>query len=101
MVIHNGTATAALVTVDAVAIGQIGPVGNDYLGKVRTRIQKELSIAPGSVAVNASHCHGLLCPDVDEKTFEAVKSAGNLVPVRAGVGVGHEDRVSENRRLRL
>ncbi len=102
LVLKNDTATAVLITVDAVAIGEIGHIGNDYLGKVRTRLQKELKITPESVVVNASHCHGIVCADVDEKTFQAVKEAAdNMVPVKVGVGVGSEDRVSENRRLTL
>ncbi len=91
-----------LVTVDAVAIGGIGSIGNDFLAKVRTKIQRELGIPPLQVVVNASHCHGVVCNDVDLKTFEAVKKASeNMVPVMVGVGSGQETRVSENRRLRL
>jgi hypothetical protein len=102
LVLKRGDATAVLVTLDAVAVGEIGYVRNDYLGKVRARLQKELSIAPEGVIVNASHCHGIVCADVDEKTVEAVKAAAAaLVPVKAGVGVGSETRVSENRRLKL
>lgn len=102
LVLKNGPATAVLVTLDAVAVGEIGPVPNDYLGKVRARLEKELGIPPAAVVVNASHCHGLVRADVDAKTVEAVAAAvKELVPVRVGVGVGHEDRVSENRRLRL
>ncbi|MBM3980504.1 MAG: hypothetical protein FJ304_09475 [Planctomycetes bacterium] len=102
LVVKSGAATLVLVTLDAVAVGEIGYIGNDYLGKVRARLQKELDIAPESVVVNASHCHGVVCADADEKTVEAVKTAAaNLVPVTVGVGVGHEDRVSENRRLKL
>ena len=102
LVLKNGATTAVIVTVDAVAIGEIGHIGNDYLGKVRARIQKELGIAPENVMVNASHCHGSVCADVDDKTFEAVKEAAqNLVPVTVGVGVGFENRISENRRLKL
>lgn len=102
LVLKKGSATAVLLTVDAVAIGEIGYIGNDYLPKVRGRIQKELGIAPENVIVNASHCHARPCADVDEKTVQAVREAArNLVPVKAGVGVGYEDRVSENRRLRL
>lgn len=102
LVLKSDSATVVLVTLDAVAVGEIGYIGNDYLGKVRARIQKELKIAPESVVVNASHCHGAVCADADEKTFEAVKAAAeNMVPVTVGVGVGHESRVSENRRLKL
>ena len=99
LVLKSADATAVLVTL---AVGEIGHIGNDYLGKVRARLQKELAIAPESVIVNASHCHGIVCADVDAKTVEAVKAAlANLVPVKVGVGVGSETRVSENRRLKL
>ena len=102
LVIKNGPTTAVIVTVDAVAIGEIGYIGNDYLGKVRARIEKDLKIAPANVLVNASHCHGIVCADADDKTVEAVKkAAANLVPVTVGVGVGQENRIMENRRLKL
>lgn len=102
LVLRNDTTTTVIITVDAVAIGEIGYIGNDYLGKVRSRIEEELRIPPDRVMVNASHCHGNVCSDVDDKTVEAVKlAAAKLVPVRLGVGVGHEPRISENRRLRL
>jgi len=102
LVLKSDTTTAVLLTVDAVAIGEIGSIGNDYLPKVRARLEKELGIQPTNVLVNASHCHGIVCADVDELTFQAVKAASqNMVPVRVGAGVGHEDRIMENRRLKL
>ena len=83
------------------AIGEIGPIGDDYLPAVRGELKK-LGIPPTQVIVNASHCHGLVCDDADQRTIQAVKQAiENLVPVRIGVGTGHEDRVSINRRLKL
>lgn len=102
LVLRNDTTTAVLITLDAVSIGEIGYIGNDYLDKVRGRLQKELKIEPESVVVNASHCHGIVCADVEERTVAAVKKAvENLVAVKVGVGVGREDRISENRRLKL
>ena len=102
LVLRNDTTTVAIITVDAVAIGEIGPIGNDYLGKVRARLEKELHIPPTHVLVNASHCHGVVCSDVAERTFQAVEEAArNLVPVTVGAGTGHEDRIMENRRLKL
>lgn len=102
LVLKCGPTTCALVTVDAVALGEIGYIGNDYLPKVRARITKELGIAPQNVLVNASHCHARPCADVDDKTVQAVQEAARaLVPVTVGVGVGFENRISENRRLRL
>lgn len=102
LVLKYGSTSAVIITVDAVAIGEIGYIGNDYLGKVRGRIQKELGIAPEHVVVNASHCHARPCADIDAKTVQAVQEATRtMVPVRVGVGVGFENRVSENRRLKL
>ncbi len=102
LVIKNDTTTVLIISVDAVAIGEIGHIKNDYLPKVRARIEKELNIKPTNVLVNASHCHGVVCSDVDERTVQAVKLASqNMVPVHVGVGSGHEDRIMENRRLKL
>ena len=102
LVIKSGDTALAIITVDAVAIGEIGRIGNDYLGKVRDQIEQELQIAPQNVFANASHCHGVVSRDVDEKTVEAVRQAAkSLVPVHIGTGIGHEDRVMENRRLKL
>ena len=102
LVLKSDATTAVLITVDAVAIGEIGRIKNDYLPKVRARLEKELGIPPTNVLINASHCHGVVCADVDERTVQAVKAAAkNLVPVKVGAGAGHEDRIMENRRLKL
>ncbi len=102
LMLRSGSATAVFVAVDAVAIGEIGYIGNDYLGKVRQRVQQELGIEPANVMINASHCHGIPCRDVDERTIQAITMAAeNLVPVDIGAGHGHEDRIMENRRLKL
>jgi len=102
LVLKQGDRTAVLLALDAVSIGEIGYIKNDYMEKVRGRLEKELGIPPGGVIANTSHCHGIVCDDVDAKTVEAVQlAAKSLVPVKAGAGVGHEDKVSENRRLKL
>jgi hypothetical protein len=102
LVIKNDTTTTAIVTLDVVAIGEIGHVNNAYLGKVRTQVEKELNIKPANVMINASHCHGVPCSDVDVRTIQAIReAAGKLVPVKVGAGRGYEDRIMENRRLRL
>ncbi|NLX98914.1 MAG: hypothetical protein GXY83_22440 [Rhodopirellula sp.] len=102
LVLQDDATTAVIITVDAVAIGEIGPIRDDYLVTVRGQLQKELKIEPASILVNASHCHGSVCADVAQRTVRAVKEAWQkLTPVDVGVGVGHEDRIMENRRLRL
>ncbi len=102
LVLRDGDTTAAIITVDAVAIGQLGRIKNDFLPNVRAQLQKELNIAPSHVLINASHCHGIVCADVEQRTVQAVKDAyRNLVPVKVGAGRGHENRIMENRRLWL
>lgn len=100
--LKQGTETTVIMGVDAVAIGEIGYINNAYLPTVRDRLQKEFGIQPSHVLVNASHCHGIVCTDVADKTVEAVRQAvSGMVPVRVGAGKGHEDRIMENRRLHL
>lgn len=102
LVLQQDDTVAVLITVDAVAIGEIGPIRNDYLSKVRTALTDSLQIPPGNVMVNASHCHGLTCEDVDQRTVLAVQEAfRKLEPVTAGAGIGQEVRIMENRRLFL
>ncbi|MCA9070787.1 MAG: hypothetical protein KDA84_17780, partial [Planctomycetaceae bacterium] len=88
--------------VDAVAIGEIGRIKNDYLPNVRKALDKELNILSEHVLVNASHCHGIVCADIEQRTVDAVKTAmQKLEPVTVGMGIGKEDRIMENRRLEL
>jgi hypothetical protein len=102
LVLRSDAATAVLVTVDAVAIGEIGYLPNSYLGSVRARLRDELGLAPSSLLVNASHCHAVVRKDADLLTVQAVKEAWQrLTPVHAGAGRGREDRIMENRRMRL
>ncbi len=102
LVISDGETTVVIVSVDAVAIGEIGYLKNDYLPNVRSHIQKELGIPSAHIMINASHCHGIVCSDSDKRTIEAIKqAAANKVPVKVGVGEGYEDRISENRRIHL
>lgn len=102
LVIKSGDTTAVIATVDAVAIAEIGSIKNEYLGNVRAAVKKDLGIEPDHIMINASHCHGIVCSDVTERTIKCIKlAASKLVPVTVGVGRGHEDRVQENRRLKL
>lgn len=102
LVLKNDATTAVILTVDAVAIAEIGSIRNEYLANVRGRLQQDLGITPGHVLINASHCHGRVCADIEDRTVQAVKLAWEkLEPIRVGVGRGHEDRIMENRRLKL
>ena len=100
LVLKQADLQVAIVTVDAVAIGGIGRLKDRYLPTVRSAIHDKLGIPASNVLVNASHCHGVVRGDTDELTIQAIQAAAeNLMPVRVGVGAGHEDRVGENRRL--
>lgn len=102
LVLRSGSTTVAIITVDAVAIGEIGRIGNNYLASVRAQLQSGLGIPPENVLVNASHCHSVVRTDADQLTVRAVKEAyAKLVPVRVGAGRGRQDRIMENRRLKM
>ena len=102
LVLKSDTTTAVVITVDAVAIGGIGRIGNGFMATVRGELQKDPGIAPLNVIVNASHCHGIVRGDVAELAVKAVREAAqHLVEVKAGVGSGSESRISENRRMMM
>ncbi|MEQ1859223.1 MAG: hypothetical protein ABMA13_04755 [Chthoniobacteraceae bacterium] len=100
LVLKRERTTVVVVTIDAVAIGGIGRVRDDFLPGVRAKLESELGVPPSSVVINASHCHGVVRADTAQLVVQAVKDAvKNLVPVKTGAGAGHEDRISENRRI--
>lgn len=102
LVLKAGETTVVIATVDAVAIEEIGRIKRGYLDGVRAHLNAAFGIEPSNVLINASHCHGRVCADVEARTVQAVKDAYDaMVPVRVGAGTGYEDRISENRRLRL
>ncbi|MEX1041636.1 MAG: hypothetical protein WDZ51_13440 [Pirellulaceae bacterium] len=102
LVLQAGNTTAVLVTVDAVAIGEIGRIRDDFLAKVRREIAKVPRLADAQLIVNASHCHGIVRADTDDLVVQAIREASqNLMPVKVGVGSASESRISENRRLLL
>lgn len=102
LVISKGDTHAVIVTVDAVAIAEIGSINDPYLANVREALKESPGIPAESIIINASHCHSVVANDVEQRTIDAVRAAwNNRVPVKAGVGSGHEDRVMINRRLPL
>ncbi len=102
LVLKSGNTTAVVVAIDAVAIDRIGSIRAPFLANVRAALKSDPGIEPGNILVNASHCHGAVHGDIEARTIRAVREAArNLVPVRAGAGVGRENRIMENRRIRL
>lgn len=105
LVLKSQNTSAIIITVDAVAIGGIGSLKDNYLSEVRSRVKEELGIDPQNVLINASHLHGAgynVCQDVEARTIQAVRLASqNMVPVNVGAGSGYEDRITENHILKL
>ena len=97
LVLDNGSTIAVIISVDDVGVGL-------FLDSVRVQLQKDLNISPSNVLINASHLHTRrpMCRDIDKRIVRAVKTAWiNRVPVNVGAGRGYEDRIMENRRLKL
>lgn len=102
LVLSQGGTNVVIITLDAVAIAEIGSIRDPYLSDVRKALTDSFGIKAESVLVNASHCHALVADDIVARTVEAVTAAWkSRVPVKAGTGVGNEDRIMENRRLTL
>jgi hypothetical protein len=102
LVLRQGDLTTVLVTVDAVAIGNIGAIPNTFLDSVRKELVKDPGIQPDRVIVNASHCHGTVRGDSDKFVVQIVREASKrLMPARVGTGIATENRISENRRVIL
>ena len=102
LVLKQRETVAIIISIDAVAIAEIGTIREEYLSQVRQALKTSLDIDPDNVLINASHCHGIVCSDIAERTVQAVTKAWEtMVTVRVGVGCGYEDRIMENRRIKL
>ena len=99
LVVDDGSTRVVIISTD------LGQASQTLVADVRRRVREELGIDGNNVMVNASHNHytgGQTAKDLVERIVEAVsEAAGTMVPVRIGVGTGHEDRITMNRRLRL
>lgn len=115
LVLDDGRMRLAIVTMDVTSIGgrtisqeMLFDVSDDFMPRLRTRVEAELNIPASGVTVSASHTHPfhgrMLCDDEQqiERTLDAIRSAcQNMQPVQIGTGVGYEDRLTVNRTLRL
>ena len=96
--LKRGETSVVLVTVDAVAIGGIGRLGNGFLANVRQAVGGLVD----EIILNASHCHGIVRPDVQQLVVQVIRDAAQqMEPVKVSAGVVWEGRISENRRMRL
>jgi len=125
LVLDDGDTILAIVTMDTTAIagrtisaGYLDDVADDFMPRLRDRVQKGLKIPAANVMVTASHSHPsklvpnlhctkgihVLCDDELQlkKAYDAIAEAkNNMVPVKIGTGVEREDRLTMNRNIRL
>ncbi|MDF2670234.1 MAG: hypothetical protein K0R67_2540 [Paenibacillus sp.] len=107
LVLDDGKTKVVILALDALAIGGLGDIKDDFLPKLRNMIQNELHIPGENVLVNASHTHPqgrLICDDAEqvERSFEVVRQAlQNMTEVTVGSGIGYEDRIIVNRNLKM
>jgi hypothetical protein len=102
LILRRERTTTVLVTLDAVAIGKIGRVPENFLRELREKLRADFNIEPTNVLVTASHCHAVVKPDLLTPVLAAIRDAiSQMVPSRAGAGVAYETRISENRRVTL
>src|SRR6188472_1929842 len=96
IVLDNGAAAAALVTVDAIAIP------DPLWQTVSQQVAKDLGIPATHVLLTATHTHspgGQRGPDYAQKIVEAVRLAKQrLTPGRIGYGTG-ESYINVNRQI--
>jgi neutral ceramidase len=99
LVFDDGASQVAILSLD------ITGASGTFVNSIRARLQAELGFDASHVLINASHNHhtqGQVTTNVLDRIVEAVRRADEtLVPVKVGVGVGREDRIMMNRRLRL
>ena len=102
LVLKSDESTLVIVTMDVVSIGEIGSIPDDFQENVRARIERSLGIPSQNIMFNASHCHGIPSPKSEDLTVEVIEQAfSRLEPVTLRSGRAHEDRIQENRRMKL
>jgi neutral ceramidase len=96
IVVDNGAARAALVTVDA------GALPTAMWQRLSARAERELGIAPANFLLTATHTHSapfVRNDDYEDRIFEAVRqAAAQLRPARMAFGTG-QSWINVNRNI--
>lgn len=102
LVLQSDQTTLVIVTMDVVSIGEIGSIPDDFQENVRNRIVDSLGIPARNIMFNASHCHGTPSPESEALTVKVIEQAyKKLEPATLRSSRAHEDRIQENRRMKL
>lgn len=110
LVLDDGEERTVLLTLDVCAVGArsisqfiLYDSPDDFVPRLRERVEAELGIPGCRLSVSASHTHPpgrLLCDEEDQitRSVEAIRQAlSSMTPVTVGVGAGHEDTLTINR----
>jgi len=107
LVLDNGAKRLVMISMDCISIGDIGEVKDSFLPRLRGDLESGLGIDKTQTLVSATHTHvpGKMICDEDtlvKRIYGAVSDAlTGMIPVRIGVGYGHDDSFAVNRTLKL
>ena len=108
LVVENSGKLVAILALDAVGIGWICDIPNDFLKNLRAMLKERFDIAPEHVLVSATHTHPSaaeqhLPPDeLLEVCCNSVKEAmAKRTAVKVASGKGEEKRFTLNRTMTL
>ncbi len=110
LVLDDGASQTVFVTLDCCAIAArttsqfiLYDSPDDFMPRLRQRVEAELGIAGDRISVSASHTHPpgrLLCDEEEQvaRTVAAIRQAlDGLTPVTIGTGAGQEATLTMNR----
>lgn len=103
----DGRKRVGIIALDAVAIGGICDISDNFKDNLRNRISQAYNLDKTDILINATHTHTagpMLCEEnvLIQRLFDAFgEAAGNMVGVKIGAGGGYDDAHVINRTLRL
>ncbi len=107
LVLKNSAETVVVTALDAVAIGGIEEIPDDFRDRYRQELAAKYGIRASNVLLSASHTHTappMLCaiPELLDRLVKAVgEASAQAVEVAVGGASGKEDTITLNRTLRM
>lgn len=107
LVFDDGLCKTVIISMDCIAIGDIGEVGDMFFPALRTRLAADWGIEPDRILIGATHTHvpgPMVCDDTArlERISSSVgRAIGGITPCRLGSAVGCDDSFIINRTLRM
>ena len=114
LVLADENTNLIIVTMDTTAIagrtvsaGFLLDVADDFMPKLRARVNRMRVFTNCNIMVTASHTHPpgpMLCNDdeqIDRISDAISRAVQNMTLVTIGVGTGHEDKLTINRNVRM